>query len=70
MKNLQWHAEICWGEETIQKVHDVKDLAVAKEEVAKVRKSQSDSSITAMFSWVEGKGKVMYSYHQHISTKT
>jgi len=69
MKNLQWHTEICWGEKTIQKAHDVKDLAVAKEVVAKVRKSQSDGSITAMFLWVKGKEKVTYS-HQHTSTET
>jgi len=69
-KNLQWHAEICWGEETIQKGCDVKNLAVAKEEVAKVRKSQSDGSITTMFSRMEGKGKVTYSHCQHTSAET
>jgi len=69
-KNLQQHAEVCWGEETVQKAHNIKDLGVAKEEVAQARRVQSDGSITAMFLQIEGKGKVMCSHHQHTAAET
>jgi hypothetical protein len=69
-KNLQRHAECCWGGETIQKAREVKDLATAKEEVMNARRLQSDGSITAMFSRAEGKGKITYSHRQHTHTET
>lgn len=69
-KNLQRHAEGCWGEETIQKARDVKDLGIAKEEVSKARKVEANGSMTAMFSRVEEKGKVTYSHRQHTTAET
>ncbi len=69
-KNLQRHAEFCWGGETIQRAREVKDLAIAKEEVANARRLQSDGSITAMFSRTGGKGKITYSHRQHTHTET
>jgi len=69
-ENLQKHSKICWGEETIQKDDDSKELRIAREEVMKARKLKSDGSITAMVLRIEGKGTVTCSHHQHTPKKT
>jgi hypothetical protein len=63
--NLHKHAKACWGDETIQKADNMKNLEQARKEVAKARHTNDSGSITAMFSRIEGKGNISYSHCQH-----
>jgi len=53
--NLRCHAKLCWGDATC-------DVKTAHEALSK--RKDLNGSITATFKWV-GKGKVIYSHHQH-----
>jgi hypothetical protein len=63
---LRRHAKACWGEEAIVAADAVRDVAKARETLAKVK---PDGLIIAAFERV-GKGKVTYSHRQHTKTES
>jgi hypothetical protein len=64
--NMQKHAKICWGAETVAAADATKSLVGAREVLAKAK--LKDGSITAEFVRI-GKGKVTYSHRQHTKTE-
>ncbi|KDR70618.1 hypothetical protein GALMADRAFT_48478, partial [Galerina marginata CBS 339.88] len=67
--NMRKHARICWGDEAVAAADATKDLAGAREVLAKSKSKLRDGLITAEFERI-GKGKVTYSHRQHTKTET
>ena len=65
--SLHRHATICWGDEVVRDAAAAKDIASARDALKGA--VQRDGSITAVFERT-GKGKVTYSYRQHMKTET
>ncbi|KAG1857367.1 hypothetical protein DFJ58DRAFT_659107, partial [Suillus subalutaceus] len=63
--NMQKHAKICWGEETVKLADETKNA----QEACTIISGAKDGSITASFERT-GKGKVTYSHRQHTRTET
>lgn len=64
--NLRRHAKGCWGEEAVGAADETRDIAAAREVLAKTK--LRDGSITAEFARI-GKGTVTYSHRQHTKTE-
>jgi len=65
---LHKHAKICWGDDVVKAMDEMKDLVHAQAIVVKL--GLGNASITAMFEWAKGKGAVIYSHKQHTETET
>ncbi|KAG1830668.1 hypothetical protein DFJ58DRAFT_719620 [Suillus subalutaceus] len=63
--NMQKHAKICWGEETVKLADETKNAQEARTIISGAK----DGSITASFERT-GKGKVTYLHRQHTRTET
>ncbi|KAG2751361.1 hypothetical protein P692DRAFT_20727481, partial [Suillus brevipes Sb2] len=63
--NMQKHAKICWGEETVKLADETKN----SQEARTIISGAKDGSITVSFKRT-GKGKVTYSHWQHTRTET
>jgi hypothetical protein len=64
--NLWKHAKVCWGNEMVQAGDNMKDVVAAWEAVQK--NQLKDGLLTAAFERL-GKGKALYSHHQHMETE-
>ncbi|PBK81825.1 hypothetical protein ARMGADRAFT_947656, partial [Armillaria gallica] len=64
---MQKHIYLCWGPEVLDLADNMDDLEGAQ----KVVKAHSKSgTITLIFEWLKGKGKVTYSHCTHTKTET
>ena len=64
--NMCKHIRLCWGEDILSQVVEVKNIEAVRD---LIRNHTKNGSITVSFK-IKGKGKVTYSHRQHTHAET